>query len=457
MTAAAMLSIALLSAELLTPTAAAKIAADRAEALGPAASTVRWLLLTGGTPEADAEQVIALNYLLNCVSRSPTVVRVEADGPLVAIDLGRLADPFALDKSLAELAEAWERTAVVDPFWHVPTIEAEKKRTAVAGAWCEPDLVRLQKATGSIGALLRVEWFIGRAGADSLFNLWSGVPATQGEFRRLHGIDDAAIARLAGFSAANISISRVTRKPRRLVFASGPLGPYIFSEDAAVDDAASNPFHFPVTDGAISTRVDAVEVFALGANAFWRTAIFNGKGDRVDVVPDTIAKNSTSADGIVRAGMNCVICHTTNAGDAGIAEFDGTQQARLNARGIYGRADIVGAIVASYSPARVKRTVERGQADHHDACELATGVDPKTAVSAVAKVYNGYRDGHVTLESAARELGMTPDEFRATVAKSTDPVVGLLVDGVEITRGAWESSAPGVLQLTAKPIAEPAK
>lgn len=434
-----------------SPADAAVLAAAHAESLTSAAS-VRYLQLTGIDETANAKQVAALNYLNNAISRNRVLYRVERlkDQPLVAVDFARLADPLRFEQSLAELLAAWERVVALDSFWHVPIADADKKKATVAGTWCGDELERLQKATGSSGGVLRVDQFIARAGADSIFNDFAGVPKTQAENLKLFGIDETKIANLLGHTSANIPISGVTFKPRRIVNRQGPLGPYISTEDGAKDNAASNPFHFPVSANGQTIVVDAFEIFALKSNGFWGVSVFDGAGNRADAVPDFIAKNRASRDGIIRNGVDCFTCHTTNGGEAGIQLFDATHQARLNARGIAGDPAIVGVIAATYDPRTMKRSVERSQADHHDACVDATGLEPKEAVAALTEVYQTYRDANVSLSRAAYECGLTDEEFSKAVAQSPDPMIGLLLLGTEITRGSWEASLPDALTRIAK-------
>ncbi len=147
-----------------------------------------------------------MNYLLNAISRNRVIYRVAnvAENAVLLVDFAALSDPIRFDDSLAELLEAWELVVAVDPYWHVPVADADKQRVAVAGPWCSESLVRLEKATGSAGGVLRAEQFLARAGADSVFNAFAGVPQTQAEFLAQFGIDDKKITTLLGHTAANI-------------------------------------------------------------------------------------------------------------------------------------------------------------------------------------------------------------------------------------------------------------
>ncbi len=445
MIAELLLSLSMFAA-VLSPAEAATICADHAESL-PSARTIRYLQLTGADEAANAKQIAAVNYLLNAVSRNRVIYRVAplAETPIVAVDFAALADPIRFDDSLAELLESWELVVAVDVFWHVPVDDANKKRAVVAGPWCSDALAKLEQATGSAGGVLRVDQFVARAGADATFNSFAGIPATQGEYLASFGINDKTVAELLGHTSANIPVSGVTFKPRRIVNRNGPLGPYISTEDGAKDNAAANPFHFPVSANGQSIKVDAYEVFALKSNGFWGVAAFDGEQKRVDTVPDVIAKNRAARDGIIRNGVDCFVCHTTNGGEAGIQIFDPTHQSKLNAGGIYGDPAIVGVIAAAYDPRTMKRSIERAQSDHHDACVDATGLEPKEAVAALAEVYLGYRDGDVDLARAAYECGVSVDEFKTAIGNPRDPMLGLLLLETKITRGSWEAALPDAL------------
>jgi len=434
-----------LFAAVMSPVEVATFCVDHSESLGEGARTVRYIQLTGTDDDHNARQVVALNYLSNTFSRSRALVKFEPieDMPIVAIDLAELADPIDFDKSLAELIAAWELVVAVDPYWHIPVIDADKTKTVVAGPWCQLQLSRLQVTTGSAGAILRVDHFIARAGADVTFNAFAGVPATQSDYLKLFGVDDADIAKRLGHTSANLPISAVTFKPRRIVSRSGPHGPYISTEDGENDNAAANPFHFPVTIKGKGVQVDAFEVFALKSNGMWGVAIFDGAGKRADTVPDKIAKNTQSRDGIIRNGADCFICHGLNGGTgAGLQPFQPDFQTRLNARGIIGDPTIVGVVASTYNPRVLQKSIERSLDDHHDACLEATGVEPKQAVTSLAEVYQSYRDGRIGISQAAYECGVAVEEFRTKVGKSTDPMIGLLMLDAEITRGSWESAIP---------------
>ncbi len=67
------------------------------------------------------EQVAAVNYALNAISRSRLIVRAEPVGTaLLRIDLAACANPRD-PATLAELLAAWEKLVEIDPYFHLRT------------------------------------------------------------------------------------------------------------------------------------------------------------------------------------------------------------------------------------------------------------------------------------------------------------------------------------------------
>ncbi len=222
------------------------------------------------------EQVAAVDYVLNAISRSRLIVRAEPVGAtLLRIDLaacGNPRDPAAL----AELHAAWETLVLIDPYFHlrtqvaIPTnlaagLDQRSEKSArgaarhestqpldleavtIDGGWIPADVARdLKLSTLSAGPVLRADFFVAHAAAAPHYYAFAGVPRTESELLKRLGIDRVAVDRLAADTAANLFISRVTNKPRRLVRLPGPLGGTWFSRDVEVETPDRDPLRNPV-------------------------------------------------------------------------------------------------------------------------------------------------------------------------------------------------------------------
>src|SRR5437764_360800 len=89
----------------------------------------------------------------------------------------------------------------------------------VDGDWLPADdMAKLRAYSTSAGAILRADDFVARATVSPRYYEFAGVPATEGEFLKSLGVDAATIDRLRGNAGANLLISGVTQKPRRIVW-----------------------------------------------------------------------------------------------------------------------------------------------------------------------------------------------------------------------------------------------
>ena len=457
MLSAVALSLSLFTA-IMTPAECALACAGHAASIGQqAANQTRYLHSSAADEDGRKRDWVAVTYLLNMASQNRILYRpaVMAGGEIIVVDLAAISDPND-PKSYERIFETWERLASDDFYSHVKTqiavVEVDKKAKAgekaepkavtVPGGWCAEELAKLNEATGSQGAMLRVDYFISRAGAEE-YNALAGVNATLDQELAAFGVDENVVAKLQGQVAANIARSNVRtgRAPRRIVALPGVHGPVIFTLDNAKDNAAGNPFAFPASVNEVQRfRADAYEVFSLGGNGFWKTSVFDGNRKIVAEVPNNIAQDKFG-DKIIRNGVGCVRCHSSDGGTAGVQAF-ADQQAKLNRKGIKSYdPQVLAAILATYDEGRMAKLLKRSQEDHHDAVVSACGTKtPDEAVLMLSEVFSQYRDADVTLSVAAHEVCLTPVEFAEVMQGALDPggIINLILDGDPVSRGQWE-------------------
>jgi hypothetical protein len=414
----------LLSAVLpVAPADEVRAAAADVETL-PTASrpSVRYLTLYSVEPAKRRQAIQTVGYVLNALSRTRAITQPVLVSPtLVRFNISQFAprtDEFAA------WFGAWEKLAESDPYFHLRTevaIKAELgirkaegagtrnsavrlpnsalKTVTTDGGWTDlPAAARLQAATHSAGALLRADYFITQATVPPRYYEFAGVPDSENEFLKSLGVDQKVIDRLRANAGANLIISGVTAKPRRVVWLQGPLGGVYSTLDVERVDAARDPLRRPISAAGLDFQFDVSEWFAVAPNGLWRTALFNAAGRRQDSVPDKVAKDTSdpAGDGIVVPLVSCIRCHR----EAGLRPF-ADDQTRLLA----GRVDLY-----SYDPNLVQRAAE-----FYDEPRLQRQMqfDRQTYSDAVARATSGLTAEQVA--NALAEVTISPNIVPAEV------------------------------------------
>jgi hypothetical protein len=313
------------------------------------------------------------------------------------------------------------------------TIDAGWTNLAVAA--------RLKALTGSEGALLRADHFITVASVPPRYYEFAGVAAKEADFLKSLGVDAKKIEQLRANAGANLVISGVTQKPRRVIWQQGPLGGVYSTLDVERVDAERDPFRRPLSADGLEFRYDASEWFALRANGLWLTALFNRAGVRQDSVPDVVAKDTSdpAADGIVVPMLSCIRCHRED----GLRPFRDDQSSLL-ADGIElraFRARDAQRVAEFYDDPRLQRQMQFDRETYSQAVARATlDMRPEDLADALARTVREFAYTPVSPEQAAREVGATTTDFRAALRTSRDPVLLMLRQNRPILRAQWESS-----------------
>lgn len=394
--------------------------------------------------DTDAQRIAVL-HCLNSACRNRNIVRPPMVGPLMRVDLAELAN-YREAASYGELHAAWERLATFDPYFHLRTQVAAGGKVStvtVPGGWTDLSAAEgLAAATGSQGAVLRADFFVGRVAGEDYYR-WAGIPETADELLKQIGVDRAVISRLASDTAANLFRSNVTEKPRRIIHCNGPQGPLWITKDVASEDGyGKDPIRAPVNYEQQQFKHDAEEWFYARANGFWGVVVFDTDGKRQDTVPDAVAKDSHALDGVVRPMISCVRCHEREGG-GGLQAFRDDQYPLLSGQQaiLESYLPVVAQRIGElYQPARLNLAIERGREDNMRAVEAACGCESKEAVAALTDVWTAYVEKPVTLETAAGELGVDVETLVARTVGSNDPIILALRGGTAVNRRPYEAS-----------------
>jgi hypothetical protein len=442
-------------------------------------ATTRYLSLYAIPPDRRDEAAAVAGYTLNALSRSRAIVQPkQITGTLLRFNI----EHYTTNKTETdEWIAAWEKIAEIDPYWHIRTevisvgnalsgvpgapnavststrpTERHRGRSlqtvTVPGGWTNlAAAARLQALTGSAGALLRADHFISVATVPPRYYEFAGVAAKEADFLKSLGVDSKKIEQLRANAGANLILSGITQKPRRVIWQQGPLGGVYSTLDVERVAAERDPIRRPLSAAGLAFEYDASEWFAMRANGLWLTSLYNRAGQRQDSVPDRIAKDTSdpAADGIVVPLLSCIRCHR----EGGLRPFrddqhsllaDGIELRTLRARDAQRAAEF-------YDEPRLQRQIEFDRENYSRAVARATaGMRPPDLADALARTVREFLYTPVTLEQAARELGIdsprdgTTDilvrRLRAALSASRDPILLMLRQNRPVLRGQWESS-----------------
>ncbi|MCC7085947.1 MAG: hypothetical protein IT427_13170 [Pirellulales bacterium] len=450
---------------------------------------VRYLTLYNIEPSRRMQALRVVNYTLNALSRTRTISHVTSISPtLVRFSVAQFAprpDEFTA------WFNAWEKLAESDPYLHLRTEVVEQGRgsrgegqdtvnihrsfldsrsshliVSTDGGWTDlAAAARLRSATHSIGALLRADYFVATVTAAPQYYELAGIPDNETDFVKSLGLDRNVVDRLRANAGANVIVSGVTSKPRRIIWSQGPLGGVYVTLDVQQVDAERDPLRRPVSvegrswtaeerenpkttlsshsrrSSTLAFRFDASEWFAVAPNGLWRTALFNSAGKRQDAVPDRVAKDTSDphGDGIVVPMISCIRCHR----ESGLRPF-ADDQTRLLA----GRVDlfsddpkIVQRAAEFYDEPRLQRQMNFDRETYAAALDrIAGGLKPDELADDLAAVVRNYAYLPITPDVAAREVGLSHEAFRAALATTQDPIILTLLEGRPVLRGQWDSS-----------------
>ncbi len=370
-----------------TPPAAARAAlADLQTQPAERRANLRYLVVE------QPEQVVAVNYALNAVSRSRLIVRAEAAGAhLLRIDLAALANPRDAT-TLAELRAAWEKMVAIDPYFHLRTqvvapqvlssgtvsrvgkqpASAQPSRVltvTVDGGWIPADVAHdLRVAALSAGAVLRSDFFVAHATTAPLYYDFAGIPSTESAAARATG-RRSRHGRSPGGRHRGKSVYLASHQQAAATGAfAGSAGGHVVQPRHRSRDAGSRPAaqpgELPRRRRAQALRYDASEWFAQKENRFWLTAVYDARGQRQDAVKDVIAKDTLAHDGVVRPLISCVRCHELNGGSAGMQPIADDQYPLLTGEAAVLRSfvpEVARRVAELYDPARLARDQARSR------------------------------------------------------------------------------------------------
>jgi len=385
---------------LLVAAGPVEIAEEDVATIFPADVThVRYLYLDNVEEKERDHHLAVVSFVLNSVSTKRKVTKpvfVDKEKTVIRFDLR----DYGID------AKAYD-SLPFDPY-------LKKKKT--------DKLKVLMKAENPI---MRTDWFIVKSMVSPTYYKLMGVSDLNG-FKKRHGYDTEQAKKLKVEQAAIVISSGLARNTRYIKRVQTVTGAVWESRDSASIDY--------LTD-LLSEKYDSAQLLAFNPNGLISYFAADNKGKALDYLSPDVAVDHTKSfepDLLVRVARNCVACHVH-----GVVPVDDTVRSLLKNKDITimtpGKnssdrlADLFGA----------ELPVEKDQKVYAEALEKATDMDPKTFTHKFVAVYTIYYT-NLTMETAAKELGMKPEDFRQFCLQSGNPHLVRLVYDDKITRVHFE-------------------
>ncbi len=430
-------------------------------------ATTQWLTMLSIPPEQRDEHFAVVSLVLQTLSRSRAIVPpTRVSDTLIRFDLRDYVDD---EQAYADWQSVREDLAKIDPDFHLTTQIAKEVKPAVVavpaktiigptgqpqtiaaveavaaitkvetvtvdGGWTDlAAMASLKKLARSNAPILRSDFFVFFATRAPAYHTLAGIGKTEKEFLKSLGLDADAIAKLRAEYGVNLAESNVANFQRRISQATSPFGSVYGTFDTNKADAEHDFLRRPISVNGLQTKFEAREFFAVSPNGMWRVAIFDANGKRLDAVDSEIA-TSDFGDRVIRNGQSCLICHGTEGGLRSWSD----DQTRLKISSY--DPQVIESIRSFYQPKRVERQMSVDRENHAEAVKAATGMEPKEAYAALGRAIYDYAFAPVTSERAAREVGLSPEEFKQAMGPATDPIMLLLGQGRSVKRGSYSAN-----------------
>lgn len=359
--------------------------------------------------------------LLNSLSRSPDVIRLEA------VDAERTILRFHLD-DLRWTAADWNTVLASYPYNTQP----------------ETDLVAvLERSTGSKLPYVRADWFAFQASRPGLYEKLVKLPRTFQELARAEGVDLAGNIKNFLVQRAAAQKSGVSRNNRLIERHRSGVGYFWTSYDFAGNTGRQNLFEHPLgPDGPDSFQHDGGETIFSLPNGFQAYYLNSARGDALNEGPTNIVQDPTNKNLTVVNGISCMGCH-----DQGMRKMKDDVRALVLGGKTYPLA-VREAVAALYPPNdKMDAVIESDAARFRIAMEKA-GLNPTLKlhglepITALAKRYENDLD----LKAAAAELGIAAKDLSTTV-RDVSPKFRTLVRRLEqglVPRDQFEAQFVGL-------------
>lgn len=366
--------------------------------------------------------------------------------------------------------DPWEALGRLDPYFEANHYDASGH--LVIG-WVDTAVTNaIRQETYSNKPVLRADWVIGKLLLEKSFGgIYSDLlmhPPGEADGYKALLIDIEAANRdnqLRQGGAVLSSTVALNNRELRLIYNPYPIGAGYywetddFNRDARGDKSVLERF-------AGGTVHDGRETIYSLPNRLQAYRLFDGAGNAVDVVPESIAQVKEPLlpprETRVVNSYKCIECHLS-----GIRDFTDVVrktflspevQLKVKAYDPHGAGDLAEAL-EDYYASTLGGTIRAQQEAYTVALKRACGMDGNETATNVVSAVEVYRHDLVTPEMAAREMGHDPGRAQLAwmgaslpytaygVRYEGNPQLAVLASGQGIKRAAWEQSFADAMRV----------
>lgn len=317
------------------------------------------------------------------------------------------------------------------------------KKVLAQAAWLDPIAIEnLVKLTNSVGPIVRADWFITYALLPPIYYDFLRLGTDRADFQKLVFTDEK-LAEKAKSQYKGVMIQSMVARNNRTLLRSPTFtnGYYWVSHDAlkSVDDRK-------YIQNFLDEKFDATEEIGTlpnGLQAYFVTALINGKFVRQDFANPDVAIDHTAVDRVVRTGRSCIICHAE-----GIKPIE--DEVRTLTKKLLDKEQVKLLVakendqyrIADLFGSNLDRQIIKDQNIYFEAVAEATGLKAPDMTKSYATFFDQYYEHLLSKEKVALEAGLPLAELDKYIRLSTDPVVlGLVKVPIRpIRRDQWEES-----------------
>jgi len=419
-------------------------------------------------PEFRQETILTLSFILHSmvgISTDPDVGNAGAFYPLARIENGKFVEYRRVPNSetlwwidLREFnwtPQAWETISAADGYFAEPIVTHDR-----SGA--------LRLIAGN--AVLRADWFIrhvmdNRKQLDydidvdfysTLLYANTKTPTTIDEWRKTWGLDLNKSRLIGNEFGTLVTKSNAVARHNRMLFGyrtelgymyetydvKNPVGKRDYLESLFLNNRIGGPPDVSDAGEAFASNVLGLQVYALR----------DDKGDLISFGDPIAVRHAKDALGDVRVRMatSCLDCHAAGPipSENTLMEFVRT---RSNLK-VYDKRDAL-RLKRNLFSERFKESIEDNQRLFARAVFKCNGLDVQTNGEYYIRAITRYEQP-ITLEVAAYECGVTPNELKNAILKSKYRFGArlklMVTTGEPIPRNIWESPGkdgiPGAFQ-----------
>ncbi len=309
---------------------------------------------------------------------------------------------------------------------------------------------------------VRADWFLAAASLPPLYHDLLNLPDTDQEVERRLGVDVKLNYRRETLARVGLGKSGVADKANRVLERhEGVFGyyhkSYDFEDEAGTGNIVKNPLGplnlFPAGKHPYEERAfvhAGGEMIWSLPNGLQAYLLVNGAGKRIDKGPPIVVDDKrTVGDGTtIHTGLSCMACHKNGM----ITDFQETTRAGLTFPGDAGRKARRLYVNQEAAQKMFAKDAEQFTAAVEKACGpfLRVGADEKKPLGQfpepISAIASPYIKGGLTLEQAARELGIA-DVKELKIAIENNPALrdrlslAPLANGGTVARKHWESKS----------------